>query len=131
MTALTVIISFALVVSILLAGIVAALAVHRRLTFLESEYRQIKISSIVESQQIEKSLEQMQKQVDILELRPAPTAATPQLQSINYTQRSQILKMARRGSSAEQIASSFSIPLSHARLLVKLPAMTAPKGPLN
>jgi hypothetical protein len=113
---------------LLLAGLAgfawAALRFHQRLSFLEEEYRRIRVTSVEDSQQWEKELGELAGRMELIERRAADTSQYP-ARSINYTQRSQVLRLIRRGDSADQIASTLGVPLGQVRLLMKLPGMSA------
>lgn len=64
----------------------------------------------------------MALRLESLETRASDFQQHP-LQSVNYTQRSQMLRMVRRGDSAEQISSTLGVPSSQIKLLMKLPGV--------
>ena len=70
----------------------------------------------------EKARDQLDRIVyGLIAERRASEALQRPLQSMNYTQRSQMLRMIRRGDGAEQIAATLGVPVNQVRLLMKLP----------
>ena len=126
MAAFTIFLTFVLLLAILGAGGWYAWLVHRRMNFLEGEYRRIRLAAVEDSQQFEKQIQDLRQRFDAAESRSADSASRP-YQSINYTQRSQILRMIRRGDASAQIATSLGVAISQVRLLMKLPGLTAIK----
>ena len=128
MVPFTVLLTFLLLVVILAGAAWTAYMGHHRMEFLEGEYRRIRLASIEDNQQFEKQIQELTLRLEAAESKAAESAQRP-LQSVNYTQRSQMLRMIRRGDTAGQIASNLSVPLSQVRLLMKLPGMAAPPAP--
>ena len=126
MAAFTIFLTFLLLLAILGAGGWYAWQVHRRMNFLEGEYRRIRLAAVEDSQHSEKQIQDLKQRLDTAESRSADSSSR-QYQSVNYTQRSQMLRMIRRGDAAEQIATTLGVPLSQVRLLMKLPGLTAVK----
>ena len=112
--------------ALLSAGLAAALHLRRRIEFLEAENRHLKLAAVEDAQQIENQIAGLTTRVEAAERRYADAIQRP-LRSINYTQRSQILRMIRRGDAPRQIAEVSGAPLSHIKLMMKLP--TAIHGP--
>ena len=126
MTAIAVFLTFLLLVTILASG---AWLIHLgrcRLEFLEAEYRRIRIAAVEDTQNFEKQIQDLKLRLESVESRTSDLSQRPP-HSINYTQRSQMLRMIRRGDSADQIAHTLGVPLSQVRLLMKLPGLTATK----
>jgi hypothetical protein len=124
MTAFTIFLTFLLLLLILAVGSWAALLVHQRLEFLGAEQNRINLAAIEDSRRFEKLVDELTTRQEATERRAAEADQRPVL-SVNYTQRSQMLRMVRRGDSAEQIAANLGVPLSQIRLLMKLPAASS------
>ncbi len=122
--AITVFLTFLLFVLILAAGAWGGFLVHRRLNYLEGEYRRLNLASVEDTQQFEKQIEELTTRLESAERRAADSSQLPS-QSVNYTQRSQMLRMLRRGDPPEIVASTLGIPVSQIRLLLKLPGVVA------
>jgi len=116
--------TFLLLLVIVAAGAWGAMLIRRRLTYLEEEQRRVKLASVEDSQDHEKQIAELTARIETIERRAAESAQHP-VRSINYTQRSQMLRMIRRGDSADQIGSTLGVPVSQVRLLMKLPGMAA------
>jgi len=128
MTAITIFAILLLLLTILAFGSWGALSIHRRLVFLEREYHRAQLEAIADGQRLEKEILDLTARIEAAE-RFAGDANQRPLTSVNYTLRSQMLRMARRGDAAGQIASTLGVPLSQVRLLMKLPgAKPAPDG---
>ena len=122
MTAITVFITLLLVTGVLAAAVWCAFLYRGRLTVLEDEFRRQRLSAIQDAQQFEKEIHAVALRLESLETRASDFQQHP-LQSVNYTQRSQMLRMVRRGDSAEQISSTLGVPSSQIKLLMKLPGV--------
>jgi hypothetical protein len=122
MPAFTIFLTFILLLVLLAAGAWSLMSLHRRIAFLEEEHRKDGLGAIEESHRFEQQLEGLTERIDAAELR-ADDRMQRLPQSLNYTQRSQMLRMIRRGDSAEQISGALGVPLSQARLLMKLPGI--------
>ena len=126
MAAITVFFTFLLLLAILAAGAWGGYELHRRTSFLEAEYRRIRLASVEDTQEFQKQIEALKSRLESHESRTAEATQRP-AQSVNYTQRSQMLRMIRRGDEASQIANSLGVPLNQIRLLMKLPGVAAPR----
>jgi len=124
MTAITVFLTFLLLIVVLAAGAWAGYLVQGRMVFLEAEYHRIRLASVEESQLFEKKIENLGARLETVERR-ALDSSQGHSHSINYTQRSQMLRMLRRGDPPEQVASTLRVPLGQIRLLMKLPGVVA------
>jgi hypothetical protein len=122
MTALAIFLTFLLLLAVLFAGGWGAFEFFRRLKFLESEARRLTLDGIDDSQKVERQFLELTNRLETAERRVADGLQRP-LQSINYTQRSQVLRMIRRGDTDDLISNTLGIPLSHVRLLMKLPGL--------
>ena len=123
MAAFTIFLTFLLLLAILGAGAWYAWLAHQRMNFLEGEYRRIRLAAVEDSQQFEKHLQELKLRLDNAEVHSADSSQRP-YQSVNYTQRSQVLRMIRRGDAPEQISATLGVPMSQVRLLMKLPGLT-------
>jgi len=123
MVSLAIFITFLFLLVLLVAGVRGVLLVAKRVEFVEAELRRMNLSAIEDSQRFEKLLDDLTARQEAAERRVDAAAQYPP-QSINYTQRSQMLRMARRGDSADQISSTLGVPLSQVRLLMKLPGIS-------
>ena len=126
MTAITVFLTFLLLVVVLVAVAWGGFLVHRRMIFLEVEYRRICLAAVEDTQHFEKQFQELLIRIENAERRAADAAQHPS-QSVNYTQRSQMLRMLRRGDPPEKVANALAVPLSQIRLLMKLPGVAAAK----
>ena len=126
MAAITVFVTFLLLFVVLVAVAWGGYLLHRRMIFLEGEYQRMRLTSVEDTQQFEKQVQELAVRIDAAETRAADASQRP-LQSVNYTQRSQMLRMVRRGDAAEQIANTLGVPLSQVRLLMKLPGVSIAK----
>lgn len=122
MTAITAFITLLLLSVVLAAGIWCSCRHHYRLTLLEDEFRRQRLSAVQDAQQFERGLHGVALRLESIERRASDFQQHP-LQSVNYTQRSQMLRMVRRGDSAEQISSTLGVPSSQIKLLMKLPGV--------
>lgn len=120
MTAITIFLTFLLLLAIMAAGAWAAYLTYRKLKCLEKEQRRINLAAIEDSNRSEKRVNEMALRLEVLE-RNASDASQRPAHSVNYTQRSQMLRMVRRGDSAEQVSSALGVPANQVRLLMKLP----------
>ncbi|HEY3744407.1 MAG TPA: hypothetical protein VGL53_31405 [Bryobacteraceae bacterium] len=118
----TIFVIFLLLLAILGLGSWIGLALHRRLSIVESENRRMRLAAIEDAQQSESLIDDLKTRIEAAERRASDSLQRP-LQSINYSQRSQMLRMIRRGDSADQIASALEVSLSQVRLLMKLPGV--------
>ncbi len=125
MTVITVLTTLIVLSAALAAGIWWAYRYHCRLTLVEYEFRRQRLSAVHDAQQFEKEIHGVTMRLEALERRASDFQQRP-LQSVNYTQRSQMLRMVRRGDSAEQISSTLGVPLSQIKLLMKLPGIGPP-----
>jgi hypothetical protein len=119
MTALTIFLTFVLLVAVLAGAVWGALLMLRRLEFLEEEQRRANVSAIEDSQRFEKLFDEFTSRIEAAERRAAE-AAQHRGQSVNYTQRSQMLRMIRRGHPPEHIASTLGVPPGQVKLLMKV-----------
>ena len=124
MTAITIFLTFLLLMLILAAGLWGGYLLHRRLSLLEGEYRRIRLSAVEDVQQLDQKIQEMGTRIESAESRLNDAGQRPG-SSVNYTQRSQMLRKIRRGETAEQISSTLGVPVSQVRLLMKLPGIAA------
>lgn len=122
MAVFTIVVIFLLLLTILGWGSWIGLAHHRRLSIVESENSRLRLAAIEDAQQFERQIDDLKNRIEAAEHRAADALQRP-LQSINYSQRSQMLRMIRRGDAADQIASALGVSPSHVRLLMKLPGV--------
>jgi hypothetical protein len=128
MPAFTIFLTFVLLLAVLAAGTWTATLLSKRLAVLEEEQRKNMLGAIEESHRLEQQIERLTARIEAAESRAEDAIQRP-AQSINYTQRSQMLRMIRRGDSAEQISSALGVPPSQVRLLMKLPGVTVSPEP--
>lgn len=128
MTAITIFLTFLLLLLVLAGAAWGGFLLHRRLAFLEIEYRRSRLAAVEDSQQIDRQIQELDARIEAAERRTLDAMQLP-LQSVNYTQRSQMLRMIRRGDAAAHVASTLGVPLSQVRLLMKLPGVST--GPVK
>ena len=121
MTSITIFLTFLLLVIVLVGVAWGGFLVHRRLSFLEAEYGRNRVAALQDAQRFDQRTGELALRIEAAERRAADALQRP-FQGVNYTQRSQMLRMIRRGDSAGHIASALGVPLSQVRLLMKLPA---------
>jgi hypothetical protein len=122
MPAFTIFLTFVLLLTLLAAGTWTAMLLRKRLAVLEHEQRNNVLSAIDGSHRLERQIEGLTMRIEAAERRAEDAILRP-AQSINYTHRSQMLRMIRRGDSADQISSALGVPVSQVRLLMKLPGV--------
>jgi len=124
MTAVTILVTFLLLFAVLVAVTFGGFLANRRMTFLEAEYHRIRLAAVEDGQLAERLFSELSARLDSAERRIADSQQHSH-QSVNYSQRSQMLRMIRRGDAAEQIANALGVAVSQVRLLMKLPGVVS------
>ena len=122
MIAIPIFLTLLLLFAVLAAGAWGGFLAHGRLAFLEAECRRLRLAAVEDGQQFERWHSELTSRLEAAEQRAADAQQRP-FQSVNYSQRSQMLRMIRRGDAAPQIANTLGVPLSQVRLLMKLPGV--------
>ena len=110
---------FLILLALVIGGGVCVVLLYRRAQVLEDEIRRVNVSSIGDFQDVRRLTEEFGVRVDHLESTLASFQQNKST-SVNYTQRSQAIRLIRRGESAETITRTLGLPRSQVRLLMKL-----------
>jgi DNA-binding NarL/FixJ family response regulator len=116
-----ILVQFLLLLALVIGAGAAGIALHRRIGYLDGDIRGVNLASIAESQDLRRQIEDLAARLDSMEAKLAGFQQR-QLASVNYTQRSQAIRLIRRGETAESIARTLGVPRSQISLLMKLQA---------
>ena len=92
---------------------------HRRIGNQDEDIRGLNLASIGESQDLRRQLDGLASRLDAFEAR-LDSFQRPEAQSVNYRQRSQAIRLIRRGETAETISRTLGIPRGQVSLLMKV-----------